>query len=272
MTNCTGTPAEKYLERYIQGTLPPSEQEEFEEHYFDCPACLAQLEALQAVKGRLARQPLETPRALLHWPAGFGALGAIGALAAMLVIGFFCYRAFAHRSEQTGTTVARAVTPPPPVSQAAPSSSTPSAPAVSLLADLSLPPFQASSLRGTEEDSAFDSGMAAYAKSDCRRAISILSSAKSAASNTLAVRFYIGACQMHEKDFPAAESSLRGVSEAGDSPQQEAALYYLAQIALAKNDSAAARQYLDRTISLHGDFQRRAQAELTKLSAPAGHP
>jgi TolA-binding protein len=271
MTNCTGTPAEQFLERYIQGTLSPSEQEEFEEHYFDCPVCLAQLEAMQTVKGRLARQPLETPRPLLRWPTGFGALGAIGALAAMLVIGFFCYRTFIHRSEQPATMGTNATTPQaPPVSQ--PASATPNTPAVSLLADLTLPAFQAASLRGTSEDSDFDTGMKAYAKSDCHTAINTLSHVEVSDSNALAAHFYSGVCQMHQRDFAAATVSLRRVSDAGDSPQQEAALYYLAQIALAKNDSAAARQYLDRTIALHGDFEQRVQAELAKLPVQAGHP
>jgi len=44
----------------------------------------------------------------------------------------------------------------------------------------------------------------------------------------------------------------------GDSPQQEAALYYLAQIALVHNDPTTARHYLARTIALRGDFERRA--------------
>lgn len=271
MTQCTGTPAEQFLERYIQGTLSPSEQEEFEAHYFDCPACLAQVETLQALTGRLARQPVETSRPLLHWPTRFGALGAIGALAAVLVIGFFGYRTFAHRSGQTVTTVAKAVTPQAsPVSQPAPS--TTNTPAVSLLADLALPAFQTASLRGTEADSAFETGMGAYAKSDCRQAVAALSKVEASDGMALAAHFYTGVCQMHQKNFPAAEFSLRGVAEAGDSPQQEAAIYYLAQIALAKNDSAAARQYLDRTVALHGDFERRAQAELAKLPSSAGRP
>jgi hypothetical protein len=55
------------------------------------------------------------------------------------------------------------------------------------------------------------------------------------------------------------------VGDAGDSPQQEAAFYYLAQIALADNDATAARHYLSQTISLHGDFEKRAHAELNQL-------
>jgi len=271
MTNCTGTPAERFLERYIQGTLPPLEQQEFEEHYFDCPVCLAQLETLQAVKQQLARRPVKTPKATLLWPVGLGALGAIGALAAMLVIGFFCYRTFVHRPGQRAATVAKAVSPQiPPASPSAPP--TPNTTAISQLADLSLPPFQAANLRGINEDSVFDAGMKAYAKTDCRSAIDTLSRVKVEDSNALAAHFYSGVCQMHRNDFAVASLNLRKVSDAGDSPQQEAALYYLAQIALAKNDAATARHYLEIAISLHGDFQRRAQAEIAKLPVPDSHP
>jgi len=190
----------------------------------------------------------------------------------VLVIGFFCYRTFAHRPEQAVTTGANAVMPQtPPALQPAPSTTNSSA--VSLLADLTLPAYQTANLRGTEEESAFDNGMKAYANGDCSQAIATLSKIETSDNNALAAYFYTGVCQMHEKDFSAAIVSLRRVSDAGDSPQQEAALYYLTQIALAKNDSASARQYLDHTISLRGDFQRRAQAELAKLPSPAaGQP
>jgi hypothetical protein len=59
---------------------------------------------------------------------------------------------------------------------------------------------------------------------------------------------------------------LRSVAEAGDSPQQEAALYYLAQIALAENDIPTARHNLSLVISIRGDFENRARAQLVHLS------
>ena len=70
---------------------------------------------------------------------------------------------------------------------------------------------------------------------------------------------------MHEGDLDGAAHSLRGVSDAGDSPEQEAALYFLAQIALARNDAGSARKSLERTVALHGDYERRARVELTHL-------
>jgi len=49
---------------------------------------------------------------------------------------------------------------------------------------------------------------------------------------------------MHQGDLDGAAKSLRGVSGAGDSPEQEAALYYQAQIWLARNDAASAQKFL----------------------------
>lgn len=63
----------------------------------------------------------------------------------------------------------------------------------------------------------------------------------------------------------SATGTLHAVAGAGDSPQQEAALYYLAQLALAREDGPAARKYLKQTIALRGDFEKRARAELSEL-------
>ena len=90
MTNCTGAPAEQFLESYLLGKLPDSEALIFEEHYFECPVCLAQVEALQAIAGKLRTAPRVQTRAPIPWPIRFAAVGAI---AAVLVAGFFVLRA-----------------------------------------------------------------------------------------------------------------------------------------------------------------------------------
>ena len=58
MTNCSGKQADDFLESYLAGTLPEAESQRFEEHYFDCPDCLAQVEALQAVAQQLRNRPV----------------------------------------------------------------------------------------------------------------------------------------------------------------------------------------------------------------------
>ena len=69
MSHCTGAPAEQWLEQYVAGTLPDPEAQAFEEHYFDCPVCLAQLQALQAAAMQLRRNPAKIPARVIAWPA-----------------------------------------------------------------------------------------------------------------------------------------------------------------------------------------------------------
>ena len=85
MTHCTGRPAEQLLESYLQGALNDAEAQGFEEHFFDCPVCLAQVEALQAVTHRLAKEPRLQSRKPIAWPVPPRLWGAI---AATLVCGF----------------------------------------------------------------------------------------------------------------------------------------------------------------------------------------
>jgi hypothetical protein len=89
-------------------------------------------------------------------------------------------------------------------------------------------------------------------------------------SEARAAEFYSGACQMRLGDFATASGLLRKVADAGDSPQQEAALYDLAQIALAGNDPVTAHAYLLRTISLRGDLEGRAREQDGRITELVG--
>jgi hypothetical protein len=259
MTNCTGAPANQYLESYLEGKLAEDEAQKFEEHYFDCAVCLAQVEALQAVTLALRKQPRIVPRAPIPWPVRVVALGAI---AAMLILAFFGFRT---RHQPVQPSVATGTTPPAPHAAPATKPSSPEPVTASLLADMTLPAFQAPNLRGEGGDPNFKAGMKAYTSRDCPLAIKVLSQVPATDEDSPASRFYIGICQMHDGDLGAASLTLRAIDQAGDSPQQEAALYYLAQIALTRNDAVTAHRYLARTVSLHGDFERRARSELTRL-------
>jgi len=264
MTPCMGKPAELYLESYLQGSLPEDEAQEFEEHYFACSVCHGQVQALATVAAKLANQPPQTsaPGRVLSWPVRMVSLGAI---AAMLVIGFLGFRAY-EIGRHTATPVIAKASPTPLPAQITPA---PSIPAVSTevasLADLSLPPYKAMRLRGPEAASAFAEGMTAYTRHDCRGAVKSLSQVPKQDENELAAEFYTGVCKMKLGDMVAATAQLQQVANAGDSPQQEASLYYLAQVSLAGKNTEQARQYLVRAIALHGEFERRARVELDKL-------
>jgi anti-sigma factor RsiW len=260
MTDCNGRPAEELLESYVQGTLPETEARKFEEHYFDCPRCLAEVEALQTAAMQLGARPRVAPKAPIPWPRRIGVLSAV---AALLIVGVFVFR----ESRAPGGS-AVAVNPAPPASTAAPApgASSPAPMAASEIADLSIPVFQASALRGPGRNVHFAAGMQAYAGKNYLLAEKDLAQVPADDADGIAARFYAGVCQMQLGHLPAAAAALQSVADGGDSPQQEASLYYLAQTALLNNDVAEANRDLTRTVALHGDFERRARAELDRIS------
>jgi len=261
MTHCIGRPADELFESYLQGTLPEAEAQGFEEHYFDCPVCLAQVEALQAVALTLASQPRVATKKVIAWPLRVGIGGAIAATILISLVSVQMKRSTARSPIANAPQTAS--TPSKPASH--PQSSTMTSRAVAQLADLTLPTFQAPHVRGESGDTHFEAGMHAYTSQDCPLAVKALSQVSAQNADALAARFYSGVCQMKDSQLSAASQTLQGVADAGDSPQQEAALYYLAQIALAHNDATMARHYLARTIQLRGDFEARSRAELIRF-------
>jgi hypothetical protein len=195
----------------------------------------------------------------------------IAAIAATLIAVAFTFYAKRQPSQPAVATL-----PNPPTSQGRPQQAGPTAPsspakaAASQLADLALPAFRMPNLRGQSGNLLFEAGMKSYVSQDCPSAVKALAQVPAEDEASTAARFYSGVCLMHEGDMSAATRSLRSVANAGDSPQQEAAFYYLAQTALAGDDVISARRYLSRTASLHGDFERRAHAQLTALRSRDG--
>lgn len=268
MNPCTGAPADQYALQYVEGTLPEADAERFEEHYFDCPVCLAHLQMLQAVGAQLATMQAIRPeqpkrRLILGLPVMTWALGS--AVAALLVI-VIAWRVVGSRP--SGPTVAQNPVTEAPVSPGAPPTQVP-VPSVrpSQLADLALPAFIAPNLRGASEETHFETGMKSYSAGDCRAAIATLALVPSQAPESRAARFYSAACQMRLGDFATAAKGMSAVAAAGDSPQQESAVYYQAQLALEANNPAAAHRYLQRTIALQGDLENRARAQDKKVQA-----
>jgi hypothetical protein len=269
MTICTGLPAELNALPYVEGTLPAAEAEQFEEHYFDCPVCLARLQAIQAVGQELARNPVgePEPRVRLGWPVWIWTAGAV---AALLLVGIFTYKGLETTSAKP--TVAQSAPKSPSQMQvAAQPVQLPSTPVhLSQLADLTLPVFTLPNLRGESLDAHFEAGMKQYVSGNCRDAVAALAQVPAESAETRAAEFYSGACQMRLGSFASATQLLRKVADAGDSPQQEAAFYALAQIALAGNEPSTAHKYLLLTISLRGDLERRAQKQDRRIAELTG--
>ncbi|MGD0737733.1 MAG: zf-HC2 domain-containing protein [Terracidiphilus sp.] len=268
MTPCNRAPAVENASRYVEGTLSQLETEQFEDHYWNCPACLAYLQALQAVSDQLAREPLPqiTPVArkpVFAWPVLGWSLGAVAAAAILIVIGVQTLGPHAPRPSQATTPSSPVQTAPSPqVAHSSPAQETPVQ-----LADLALPPFEAVNLRGPSEEVHFEEGMKAYVRGDCKSALATLGQVPVHDKQAHAAEFYSAACQMHLGDLAAAAARFQKVAFLGDSLHQESAFYYLAQIDLARNDPAKAHWYLQRTIALQGDFERRARLQDQKVRA-----
>jgi len=275
MRRCKGAPAERNALPYVEGTLPEAEVERFEEHYFDCPVCLAHLQTLQAAGQGLARQPIaiaEPAREQGVYPTislgGSWHIWSAGALAALVLMSVFAYRLAVSRPPQP--TAADKQPQLTPQTQPAAQPSSPAPVRASQLADLTLPIFIAPHLRGESSDAEFEAGMKEYANGNCRGAIGALKQVAADSSEAIAAQFYTGACQLHQGNLAAATGILRKVADGADSPQREAALYELAQIALAGNDAATAHAYLVRTIALQGDLERQSRVQDKRLMELTG--
>ncbi len=277
---CTGAPAEEFGLAYVDGTLDEAQVNRFEEHYFECPLCHDQVRSLIALRDELHERSAPSPDRVqkrsssyrmptFAWAVGLGFL--------VIVAGVFIYRA--HESDNINHDLAaKGVSPAAgKTSATTPSGSPTSGPSnpaanqqkslidASKLADLVLPVYAPHALRGQAADENMTAGMAAYQSGDCRKAADLLALVKSASDDSRSAHFYRGVCQLHLGQLYAAQASLNFVVQAGESPEQEGALYALAQVALAQNNPALAQNYLQRTIALQGSQENRARAQNAKL-------
>jgi anti-sigma factor RsiW len=137
------------------------------------------------------------------------------------------------------------------------------------LADMHLPGFQQPQLRGEEtansDHAQFLSGMQAYAQGDCGGALGALMKVPATTADGLSAKLYSGLCLFKERELDSAQTSLTAVVDAGDTPELETAEYFLAQTRLLHGDAQGAKDWLTRTIALHGDYEERAQKQAALL-------
>ena len=309
MTQCIGSPAEEMAEQYLAGSLPESEAERFEEHYFGCDLCHEHLLALKEIRDGLAREPMVIaapmpvesiqPRQrlsgrILAFPVPVAVLAS---LAAALLVGAVLisiqrsslFQGSRDRANQTGqmqpkpsggvqpsaagdSSAVGSASPKSDSAAQANSSGASKVPETELaqLADMHLPGYQQPQLRGDEQVDAdhaqFLSGMQAYAQGDCGAALGALAQVPATAADGVAAKLHSGLCQLKGRDLDSAEAAFGAVVAAGDTPELEAAEYFMAQARLLRGDAAGARSWLTRTIALHGDYEDRAQKQEAQLS------
>jgi predicted Zn-dependent protease len=133
------------------------------------------------------------------------------------------------------------------------------------LADVRLPGYEQPQLRGEEPVNSdhleFSTAMQAYLQGDCARAIESLAKVPATATDGIAAKLYSGLCQFQGRELDRAQASFADVVAAGDTPELETAEYFQAQTLLLLGDAAGAKNWLNRTIALHGDYEERAQKQ-----------
>jgi hypothetical protein len=304
MTKCIGSPAEEMAEQYLAGELPEAEAERFEEHYFGCNLCHEHLLALQEIRDGMAREPIPIaapaarpapvapPRSfrgrILAFPVPMAVLASLAAtlLVGAVLVGIQRSTPVLQPGHGGAGSMAAAKAQPQPASSVHPDSESqtaaksggvnaPAAQAappeteLASLADVHLPGYQQPQLRGEEASNSdhaqFLSGMQAYAQGDCSSALVALAQVPATAADGLAAKLYSGLCQLQGRELDGAQASLTAVVDAGDTPELETAEYFLAQTRLLRGDAQGAKDWLTRTIALHGDYEERAQKQAALL-------
>lgn len=267
-------------EAYVAGTLSEADLTAFEEHFFGCEACLAQVQLLQDVRDRLAAIPARAKAADPRWSAAPW-LGL--ALAAGLVgaVSFWWNAARPARQAQAPTPAAvEPARPVPPPATTAPSPAPPPAapsPAPNRGAVLGplaivLPPrYVPLTVRGSAPAGSFDAAMAHYVAGRYAEAAAALRMLAAAGSEEPGVLFFLGVSELATGRVGEGRQALARVVDADVQPYADEAHFYLGKAAIAAGDLAAARRELgvarEREAGPEGEAAR-ILASLDRLPPP----
>jgi tetratricopeptide (TPR) repeat protein len=263
--DCQEVEARNVAEQYLLGQLTEAEQQAFEEHYFDCPRCYAQLRDLRDLQqelGQIAPQIRQERAApVAAWMPRWAWLAS--AAVALVVAGLLLVSRTPVRQPPS-----TAKAPPAPAVTPA------SRPTLAELAKVQPPAYTPVTLRGGENAAsrAFRAAMELYRSGQYKSAIPGLSQAVRLDPHDAGSRFFLGICHLLTGQTEAAIVVLQQVLALGDTPYLEEAHFYLAKAYLQRNDLATARQQLQETINLHGDLESDAKKLLTALDAVPRSP
>jgi Tetratricopeptide repeat len=279
MTSCARYADADIAERYVLGQMDESEQAAFEEHFFGCDPCLAEVQVLQQMQAALkapAPAPVAAPAPAVR-TASVGGLrtqqetktrtaefpGAKWwglALAASLLLGVIWWQQRRATAPEPGNTIAKQ-TEPAPTTPANPPSVTPNAPNGSTATpDTSKPgnpPSQtAPGQNPTQQPSAGQQPTPRTSQpAPVRppRDLGVLALfvpppyvplQTRGASDTQAQAFAAAMARYNAKDYPAAVEQLRLVAEA--QPDAAHVQFFLGIALLMTNQPADARAALDK--------------------------
>ena len=278
-------------EAYVAGTLPEAEQDAYEQHFFSCPACLAQVQTLQELADRLRQLP--APAVLHRTPRpGRAAAPWLGlALAAGLVAAFGWWwqggltrppappvaagRGAPATATPAPTTPAPTPVPEPGATSPAPPGPTASTPPIeapsrrAVLAQLAMiipPRYVPIAMRGEAPPAGtFDAAMTHYVAGRHGEAAAALRALSEATPADPGIAFFWGISELAVGRPAAAREGLTRAIAADVQPYADEAHFYLAKAWLAEGAVDRARTELRYAVEHEAGPEGEAQRLLAAL-------
>lgn len=302
--NCAEVGSSELAERYVRDELSGAERDAFELHFLECPACLAEVRALQTAREVLTKRPehfaaeldpIPTPNRWFWW----GAVAAAALLTGVVVLvrsveapGEPEHMASTDSPTLTGDPsspatelepTGEAPTPdapePPDMTTAdrqelpGPDSQTPAADGatrtmlLASLAEVEPPPYERVVLRGIADEATrkFDAGMTAYLAGDFQTTTEHLRQAAALDPDRPDIAFFLGASLLLIDANDEAVRELQRAVHLADPVFTEEARFYLAKAHLSVGAVESARSELSLVIESDGHFAAQAGSILQQL-------
>jgi hypothetical protein len=273
---------------YVAGTLAEPDQAAYEEHYFSCPECFAQVRLLQEVRDGLRAAPARPaahharPRPWVSSTPWFGLAAAAGLLAAFA----YWYRDEAPSQARQQPPVqapapvvpapaAPSVAANPPGAAPRPPAPGPAAPtrrqALQQLAMIVAPRYVPIAVRGGEPSAdRFDAAMRHYVAGRHRDAARDLAALADERPSDPGVAFFLGISELASDRPAAARDALARAAGMGIPPYADEAHFYLGKAALALDDVDAARRELGIAVARESGPEGEAARILAALDKLPG--
>ena len=257
---CEEIERDDVAEQYLLGRLSDADQERYEAHYFDCPACLERLRTLETVRGELSRDAVSGRSRRWMWRAAAGLAAAAVIVLAVRVV----------QDPDSSSPIDQSPAPTRPGDVILPPQASPPAPSPSPLSPLGAidpPVYTPPRLRGvtTAAQREFGAAMDLYSARDYAGAITGLRRAIAADDTLLPARFYLAVSYLQTDRTADAVQELQKVVAAGESPYLEDARFFLAKARIREGDIAAARAELTRVVAMDGERREEAVRLLAQL-------
>jgi hypothetical protein len=262
-------------EDYVAGALTEAEQDAFEQHFFGCAACLAQVQVLQDIKDGVRQLP---PATASYRPAPAPARVAAPWLGLAIAAGLIAAAGWwwQGRSVPAGPPVAVA-TPPP--GTPAPSAPAPGAPPANdpieaptrqaQLAQLAMvvpPRYVPLAVRGAAPAAGtFDAAMAHYVAGRHREAAAALRTLSEAAPTDPGIGFFWGISELALGRADGAREGLTRAIAADVQPYADEAHFYLAKVYLLEGAVDLATLELQYAVEHEAGPEGEAQRMLAAL-------